>query len=374
MRTTAFIGAALAGLTLLSSSAWAEKITVTDVTGREVSVEVPVQRVILGEGRQMYLVAALDREDPFKRVVGWRDDFSQADPDTYALYQAKYPELADIATFGGFKDGTFDVEQAITLKPDVLLMNLESKQATEDAEYAKKLAAVGIPIVYIDFREHMANTEPSMRLMGKLFGKEDAAEAFIAYRDAQIKRVTDVIARENPSRPKVFMERAGGYSNDCCMSFGDDNFGAYVEMAGGTNIAKDIIPSTFGTLNPEQIIASDPDQVIVTGADWEAYVPGGDWIGVGPGADKDEARRKLSKLTERAALTGVHAVETNQVHAIWHQFYNSPYQFVAIQQFAKWFHPDLFPDLDPEATFAELHEKFLPIDYKTGFWVSLSDE
>jgi iron complex transport system substrate-binding protein len=170
------------------------------------------------------------------------------------------------------------------------------------------------------------------------------------------------------------MERAGGYSNDCCMSFGDDNFGAYVEMAGGTNIAKDIIPSTFGTLNPEQIIASDPDQVIVTGADWEAYVPGGDWIGVGPGADKDEARRKLSKLTERAALTGVHAVETNQVHAIWHQFYNSPYQFVAIQQFAKWFHPDLFPDLDPEATFAELHEKFLPIDYKTGFWVSLSDE
>ena len=36
------------------------------------------------------------------------------------------------------------------------------------------------------------------------------------------------------------------------------------------------------------------------------------------------------------------------MHAAWHQFYGNPYDFVAIQQFAKWFHPDLFADLDPE--------------------------
>ncbi|TIT82611.1 MAG: ABC transporter substrate-binding protein, partial [Mesorhizobium sp.] len=140
----------------------------------------------------------------------------------------------------------------------------------------------------------------------------------------------------------VFIERAGGYSEDCCMSFGDDNFGKFVEMAGGDNIAMDIIPGTFGTLNPEQIIASNPDQIIVTGGWWEAYVPGGAWVGVGPGRDEAEALRKLKALTERPALTGVKAVENGQVHAIWHQFYNSPYQFVAIQQMAKWLHPDLF--------------------------------
>ncbi|TIP69101.1 MAG: ABC transporter substrate-binding protein, partial [Mesorhizobium sp.] len=55
-------------------------------------------------------------------------------------------------------------------------------------------------------------------------------------------------------------------------------------------------------------------------------------------------------------------------------FYNSPYQFVAIQQMAKWLHPDLFADLDAEATFKELHEKFLPVGYTPGHWVSLSDE
>jgi iron complex transport system substrate-binding protein len=358
----------------MTLAARAEMVKVTDITGRQVEVNIPVERVILGEGRQVYLVAALDTEDPFKRVVGWRQDFSEADPDNYAGYLEKFPGMAEIPTFGGFKDGTFDVEQAVSLKPDVILMNIESKQATEDAKYIEKLAAAGIPLVYVDFRERpFTNTEPSMRLFGKLFGKGERAEDFVAWRAAEIARVTDVIEKTNPERPKVFIERAGGYSEDCCMSFGDDNFGKFVEMAGGENIAKDIIPGTFGTLNPEQIIASNPDQIIVTGGWWEAYVPGGAWVGVGPGRDEREALRKLNALTERPALTGVKAVENKQVHAIWHQFYNSPYQFVAIQQMAKWLHPELFTDLDPEATFKELHEKFLPVAYRPGHWVSLTD-
>ncbi|MCR4264784.1 ABC transporter substrate-binding protein [Nitratireductor sp. ZSWI3] len=372
-RTIVAATAVVAAILSAPLSASAETAMVTDVTGRKVEVNVPVERVILGEGRQIYLVAALDTDNPFKRVVGWREDFSQADPDNYAVYLEKFPEMADIPTFGGFKDGTFDVEQAVSLNPDVVLMNIESKQATEDAKYIEKLAAAGIPLVYVDFREHpLTNTEPSMRLFGKLFGKEQRAEEFIAWRSDQIERVTDVIEKENPERPQVFIERAGGYSEDCCMSFGDDNFGKYVELAGGENIAKNMIPGTFGTVNPEQIIASDPDQIIITGGWWEAYVPGGAWVGVGPGRDRKEALRKLDKLTERPAFTGVAAVENGQVHAIWHQFYNSPYQFVAIQQMAKWLHPELFADLDAEATFKELHERFLPVDYRPGYWVSLS--
>lgn len=366
---------AFAAAFFLACPAVAETITVTDVAGREVAVNVPVQRVILGEGRQIYLVAALDREDPFKRVVGWRDDFSQADPDNYAIYLEKFPQMADIPTFGGFKDGTFDVEQAVALAPDVVVMNIESRQATEDARYIEKLAAVGIPMVYVDFREHpFVNTEPSMRLFGELFGKQARAEDFIAWRAAQIERVTEVIAQADPARPAVFVDRAGGYSDDCCMSFGDGNFGKFVEMAGGRNIAEDIIPGTFGTVNPEQIIASNPDHVIVTGGYWEAYVPGGKWVGVGPGRDETEALRKLEALTQRVAMSGIEAVKTNQFHAIWHQFYNSPYQFVGIQQMAKWLHPELFADLDPEATFRELHDRYLPVGYRPGHWVSLADE
>ncbi len=369
--------AALA-MALVISAAWpalADKITIKDVTGRDVQVEAPVQHMILGEGRQIYFLAALDKDAPFKHVVGWRDDLPKADPESYAAYLAKYPDIAKLPTFGGMKDGTFDIEQAVALKPDVILMNIDAKTATEEAGYIEKLAKVGIPLVYVDFREKpMENTEPSMRIMGKLMGKEDVAEDFIKFRADSIKRVTDVLEKENPKRPLVFVERAGGYSDDCCMSFGNENFGKMVELAGGINMAKDIIPGTFGTVNPEQVIASNPDQVIITGGNWDGYVPGGAWVGVGYGADIKEARRKLENLTKRPAFTGIKAVKDGNVHAIWHQFYNNPYQFVAIQEIAKWLHPELFGDLDPEATFKELHARFLPLEYKPGYFVSLKDE
>ncbi|QFU03276.1 corrinoid ABC transporter substrate-binding protein [Halomonas sp. THAF5a] len=362
-------------LALGSTAALAEEITVTDIAGREVTLDAPVERVILGEGRQIYLLGALQPDAPFEHVVGWREDFSQADPDNYARYAAKFPALEDIPTFGGFKDGTFDVEQAAALTPDVVLMNLEARAATEDAAYDDKLAELGIPIVYVDFREDpLAHTVPSMRLMGELLGEEAAAEAFIDFSEAQMARVAEPLAAADPARPRVFIDRAGGYSEDCCMSFGPGNFGEYVELAGGTNIAADIIPNTFGSLNPEQIIAADPDHVVVTGGNWDAYVPGGDWVGVGPGADLDAARDKLQGLTERTAMTGIGAVESGDFHAIWHQFYNSPYYFVAVQRLAKWLHPELFADLDPEATMRELHERFLPVDYEPGYWVSLNEQ
>lgn len=357
------------------TNAVADSITVTDITGRQVTLDGPAERVILGEGRQIYLLGLLEPEAPFSHIVGWREDFSQADPDNYARYAERFPEIEELPTFGGFKDGTFDVEQAASLTPDIVFMNLEAKAATEDAAYDDKLGQLGIPIVYVDFREDpIEHTIPSMRLMGQIMGDEAAAEEFIDFAEAQLARVTDVIEKANPERPSVFIDRAGGYSDECCMSFGPGNFGEYVTLAGGTNIAEGIIPGSFGTLNPEQIIAANPEHVVVTGGNWDAYVPGGDWVGMGPGADMQAAHDKLEALTGRTAMTGIQAVESGNFHAIWHQFYNSPYYFVAIQQLAKWLHPELFEDLDPEATMQELHERFLPIDYEPGYWVSLNDD
>jgi iron complex transport system substrate-binding protein len=369
--TTATIFCTLTSVSALA----ADKVVIRDVAGRDVAVSVPAQRAILGEGRQIYFLAALDRDAPFQHVVGWRDDLPKADPETYAAYLAKYPQIAKLPTFGGMKEGSFDIEQAVSLKPDVIIMNIDAKTSTEEAGYIEKLAKVGIPLVYVDFREKpMENTEASMRIIGKLIGKDAVAEEFIKFRADSIAKITNVLDQKKPAKPLVFVERAGGYSDDCCMSFGNENFGKMVEIAGGINMAKGIIPGTFGVVNPEQIIAANPDQVIVTGGSWEGYVPGGNWVGVGYGADEKEAHRKLLNLTKRPAFTGIKAVKTGDIHAIWHQFYNNPYQFVAIQQIAKWLHPDLFQDIKPEETFKELHARFLPLPYKSGYFVSLKGE
>lgn len=369
------LAAATVATSLLAGGApaLADKVMVTDVLGRKVEVEAPVQRVILGEGRQMYVVAALDKDDPFKRVVAWRDDLPKADPDSYKQYLARYPQVAKLPSFGGMKEGAFDIEQAIALKPDMLFLNIEAKVASDEASLVEKLAAVGIPVVYVDFREKpFQNTEPSLRLMGKLFGREKVAEDFIAFRAAEIARVTDRLAKvQGLKRPLVMMERAGGYSDDCCMSFGNENFGKMVDIAGGKNFASDLIPGTFGTVNPEAVVAANPEVVIITGGNWGAYVPGGAWVGLGPGSDLTEARRKLANLARRPAFGQTKAVKDGRVHAIWHQFYNSPYQFVAIQEIATWLHPELFKDLDAEETLKTLHERFLPLPYQPGYWVTV---
>ncbi|MGK9231014.1 ABC transporter substrate-binding protein [Inquilinus limosus] len=370
-----FLAAAALSFIAGTAAAAGDKITVTDLAGRTVEVPRKVERILLGEGRQIYIVAALDRENPIGRIAGWKDEFERSDLDTYRLYQAKFPGIDAIPDIGDPEEGTFNTEQALALKPDVLFLLLGQKPAAEESGLIKTLEGAGIATVFIDFRdEPFTNTEPSVRLFGEILGRQDRAEEFIAFFRQQMDLVQDRLARSDAPKPKVMIERAAGtgWGAECCASFGDNNFGRMVRMAGGINIAADLIPGTFGVLNPEQVTVANPDVVIATGANWSQFVPDGGWVGLGPGADQAKAKDRLAALVRRPAYTGVKAVAEGRVHAIWHQFYDSPYQFVGVQQIAKWLHPDLFADLDPEATFRALHERFLPIPYQPGYWVSLS--
>lgn len=57
-------------------------------------------------------------------------------------------------------------------------------------------------------------------------------------------------------------------------------------------------------------------------------------------------------------------------YAIWHNYYNSPYNVLATQVFAKWFYPEQFADLDPQKTLNELHSQFLAVEPTGIYWVS----
>ncbi|WP_245269379.1 ABC transporter substrate-binding protein [Allorhizobium undicola] len=349
-----------------------------DVAGRTVHLDLPARRVIVGEARQIHVIAALKGEHTFDTVVGWRDDFLTKDPDSYAAYVERFPDIAKLPRFGYVPQGDFDLETAITLQPDVLTLNLESAKVAKESGFEAKAAAANIQIVYLDFRlDPDRNTEKSIRLLGEIFGAKDKAQELIDYRRAEIARVTDRLATvKDLKRPKVFIERAPGISgeNQCCRTFGPYNFGSMVTLAGGQSIAEGIIKTTFGDLNPEQLVVSDPDQVIVTGSNWAAESDIHKFVPVGRGADQVLARQRLAELMTRTPFPELKAVKTGQVHAVWHQFYGAPYEFIPIQQFAKWFHPELFADLDPEQTFRDFHSRFLPVSYKPGYFVSLDKE
>ncbi|WP_311567888.1 ABC transporter substrate-binding protein [Photobacterium arenosum] len=348
-----------------------ELVTITDLAGRQVTVTRPVSRLILVDGTLAYTLPLLLPEDPFGKVVGWGENFRAADLDGYQSYLARFPKLAAIPTFPANTTDSLNAEKVIGLDPDLVLMNLSSLAAVQSSSLLAHLSKIGIPVVFVDFRTHIfSSVEKSIQTIGTLLDANERASQFLQFRKEQITRVLSRLS-DVQYLPNVMIERSAGLYQDCCMSYGPGNFGELIRAAGGRNLGSAFIDGNFGMLHPEQLITSQPDVVLVTGANWSLYSPSGDWIRLGPGVDIEDAHQHLTRLMGRPAYRTLPAVRKKQVHAIWHAFYDNPYNFIALQQIAKWLHPEKFEDLDPETTFRELHQRFLPIPYRSGYWLSL---
>lgn len=356
-------------------SALAETITVTDLAGRTVEVEKDPSAIVLGEGRMIYSLALLDRDNPFERVVGWKDDMILYDPDAWRKYEEKFPEAKDIQRLGSPYSDEWNLEAVISSGTEVVFMNLGNLLKAQESGIIDKLEAAGVATVFVDFRQDPTqNTVPSIQLLGRILDERDNADTFTDYYTEQMKRIyaaVDKIPVED--RPVVFIERAAGYNpNKCCGTFGSANLGRLVELAGGRNWGSQKFPGFGGNVSLEAVFADDPAVIIGTGANWAEANPETTAVLFGYEASEDAVQERLTALAEREGWPELQAVKSGRFHSIYHQFYNSPYHFVAMQAFAKWLHPELFEDLDPEATMVELHERFLPIDYSGVFWASLN--
>ena len=368
----AWLGAALiAGAGAASAQ---EKITVTDLAGRTVEVPHGAKKAILGEGRMFYATVVLDKDSPFDQLAAIGDDLPKYDPDTWNKYLERFPEAKDVPMIGAAASADFSVEKALELDVDVLVVTLGFYDKVRESGIIDTLEKAGVPTVFVDFRERPTqNTVPSILLLGRIFGKEAEAQAFADYYMAQMRRVYNVTTRLKPDeRPTVFAERAAGLDPSvCCNTFGNFNFGEFVAEAGGFNIGTKYFTGVSGVLNPEALVVEDPDYILATGANWSGSNPGNTAVWLGYEADPAKAKAQLLGLMQRPGFAELKAVKNNNVMAIYHQFYQSPYHFVAVQALAKWLHPDRFTDLDPQATFQELHERFLPIDVSGVFWMTL---
>lgn len=374
--TRGLCSAAVATAITIASApfALAETVTITDIAGRRVEVEKNPQKVVLGEGRMIYSIALLDSDNPFQRIAGWKDDMVKYDPDAYRKYLAVFPEAADIPSFGSPYSDEWNLESVISLGTEVVLMNLGNLMKAQESGIIEKLEEAGVATVFVDFRQDPTqNTVPSIQLLGRIFDKRDEADTFTDYYQEQMKRIySRVEAIPVEDRPIVFIERAAGYNPaKCCSTFGAANLGRLVDLAGGRNWGSLKFPGFATNVSLEAIFSDDPEVIIGTGANWAEANPETAAVLFGYEASEDMVQERLGALAARDGWSDLSAVKNGRFHSIYHQFYNSPYHFVAMQAFAKWLHPDLFADLDPDATMAELHEKFLPIDYSGVFWGSL---
>ncbi|HAI32859.1 MAG: Fe3+-hydroxamate ABC transporter substrate-binding protein [Thalassospira sp.] len=370
---------ALAAATLIwsANASAGETVTLTDIAGREVTVEVPVKHMILGEGRFLPSIGILDPENPVRWIAGMMGDFKSLDPASFAQYREKFPEIDDIPLVGRQNEETFSVEKAVTVEPDVAIFGMSGGHGpgSTSHEVLSVMGAADIPVAMIDFRaKPFENTPKSIRLLGKLMGKEEQAEAFVKFYEENLRKVTSR-ATETTEKPSVFLESRVGLAENCCEAMGNEMIGKFVTLAGGKNIFADTVPGVISQISVEQVIFTDPDVYITTaigssGLDAETNARR---IVLGAKTNADQARASLARSMERTGLPLLSAVKNRKVYSVWHHIYNNPINVFALQAMAKWLHPDIYADLDPDAELATFFEHFQAVDLNGVYWIGLND-
>lgn len=324
----------------------------------------------------MYAIAPLATDDPFEHIVGWKDDLILYDPDAFRRFEAAFPQdTARMVNFGNPYSGDFSIEAVLENKADLLLFDLGNRFKAKETGLIKKLYEAGIPVLFIDFRQSpTVNTVPSMLLLGRVLGEDARTAGFIDFYISEMRKVTNIMDKmPGEDRPLVFIENAAGWTPDsCCATYASFNYGRYVELAGGGNYGSELSSGVRLEVSLEAVITADPDILIGNGAKWVEARPEVQTTLLGYEGDPANNEARLVALSRRNGFDTMRAVEQGRMHTIYHQFYNSPYHFVAIQPLAKWIQPDAFAGLDPQATFDELHKRFMPFEAGGQFWVSLS--
>lgn len=340
-------------------------ITLTDIAGRKVTLEEEPERIILGEGRSLFATGILNTENPLDKIVGIGTDLKQNVPDYYNRLEEKLPEVSEIPEIGGLSKGDVTVENLLSMAPDLVVLSMDTYEASEKAGLTTKMDEAGVEYVVTDFRaKPLQNTTKSMELFGQIFGQEQRAEEF----NKDWQEIVDLVqerAAKVTEKPKTFVWRAAGVL-DCCGSWNDSNISQLVNTAGGDNVGDHVIEGESGALTPEKVLESDPDMIIATGGDWsEKKDDQGNPVGyaaVGYGIDESEAKASIAKLPEvQPGFESLRAVKDNQLHALWHQFYNSPFNYLALLQIAQWINPEAYEDIDVEQKWLDSQKKYSPI-------------
>ena len=217
------------------------------------------------------------------------------------------PEVEKIPKVGrGF--GDLNLEMLIALEPDIILCwrGKDERMLSERGFHLFLVESCGIKGV-IDI----------VRRVGEVVDKPQQAELLARDMEGRIKNIEEKL-KDVKRKPLVYFE--GGntpFSTRAHGSLGHD----LITLAGGINIAKDE-PIAFPTLTNEYIIKLNPDVIIV-----EQY-----------GASIDEIRK-------RPGWSNIPAVRNNRIYKQPSYYtYYSPRCIEGLEQFAKWFHPELFEE------------------------------
>ena len=344
-------------LMLVSSFSFSKEVILKDVLDREVKLNLPIKRIALGFYYTDFLavggVKALDKVVGFSKAV-WTD----WTPASWELYSKTLPQLNSIADFGEVEVGTFSVEKVLSLKPDLLILAAWQYQVLEfDLE---PIIEANIPIIVLDYnKEKVELHAKSTELLGVITGEEKRAKELIDFYKNTANEVASRIEKAQLPKPKIYIEFGNKGPNETGFTYGKDMWGALIDLAGGENIAAPFVKQ-WAPINPEQVIVSKPDVIMIAGRETELK-KNQEAMVMGFNIDEKEALKRLEAYKNRPGWSALPAIKNNKLYGLYMGASRTLADAAMIQYIAKALYPSLFEDIDPIQTYINFHKNYLPV-------------
>lgn len=219
----------------------AEPVVLTDMAGREVSIEAVPERIVSGYYISTSTLIALGIQD---KLVG-----IEAKADKRPIYKLSAPELIELPNVGTAKE--FNLEGCLALEPDLVILPLKLKSA------AQTLEELGIPVLLVN-PESQEQLMEMVAMLGDATGTADRAGELAAYIEAQEAALADLLA--DAGTPTVYL----GGNSALLSTAGQAMYQSdMIVRAGGVNVAAEIEDTYWVDISYEQLLAWDPEYIIL---------------------------------------------------------------------------------------------------------------
>lgn len=339
----------------------AETHEVTDMSGRKVVLKKEIETVAIAFNLEEYL--AVTGEEGIDKLVGFSHKYWEGRrQDAWNTYTSKFPQIGETTDIG-YND-SINIETIITLQPDVVIMSAPVNFGFMET-HLNKLETANIPVVFVDYHSQTVEThQQSTEMIGQVMNQEERAKEIGVFYADQLAVIEERVSTlEEADLPKVYMEFSRGVT-EYGSSWGKKMWGGLIQSSGGINIARDFGEGNQVDVNPELVIAANPEVIAFTASPQEDI---GNNIVLGYEAEKDAAIEALAAYKTRDGWQNLAAVEEENMSAIYHDLSRHIFDFAGAQMLAKTIHPELFEDVNPEENLREFFEKYMPIEL-TGTW------
>lgn len=351
-----------------------ETITVTDYLGREVTVNLPVERVAVTTAECVDLLAAVVGDGWEDLVCMWPEDMSSSVSEQNALFE-KYPELAELPTCPAlYYLSEFPTETILATQPDLIMMGASTIQVLEamglwNDSIANILAAAGAAVIVTDFTAEGFTegvAESNILPLGQIFGQEERAQGIVDFYNEQLQLVYEVSDRVSDSGYTIYAEIMGATVNEPGQVVTAQSNMPEMDVLGINFIIQTGGNGGYASYDYEVLAAGDPDYIIVWTLEYYGD-SGGSMFGYGCHPSESELQALADSYANRTGWSALSAVQNDHILFIYSNLKMGPAAWASPLLLAKTIWSDLMEDIDPISILEEFYSLYMPIDFD-GTW------